>query len=547
MDRSQLSERLFPRLILGLEVGTSSLKAVWLRPRAGMMEVFDFAVEELSGEESEREQAFLRIAQKQRAPYLQTFVVFSEGDFYEGASILPLMPEREIEKFLYMSLIEKGGLDLPDPLLKFIVSDVKPTRKKRVVITLAVSLRLWKKRLREIGRSRLSLKALNFSGVSYQNVLPAEERDALLVDIGFQKSDLYLYQSQTLAFVRREARLGSDEVTRAMTMEIATSEGKASLHPEEAELVKRKYGIPPQKTYGHKVRGVSLFEIWSMVRPWADKLVTSIGNALVHYQQNFPPARVGKIYLTGGGAMLPNLQSYLADNLSLPVEMLPVPARLTFASEKLGQGFSRLGPRLLLALAAALDQNQRTNLLPLKNKFLNKLILPLRMLWLILPFLALVTIPLYITTTRQVQSASRTLQQKRETLVSLQEEARQWQQVRRRENDIQSAQEFVRRELRWPDLWVGVAWEISRAIPEGLVLNRLSLKHEGNKGVLHFEGRIITAGQKSAAGGPPEQVLANFTRSLVSSPFFHDVQELKGGVDEAEGDFRFKFNISLRR
>lgn len=248
MNCSPLIERLFPRRILGLEVGTSSLKAVWLRPRAGVMEIFDFEVEELSGEESERGQAFLRIAQKHKATYLWIHAVVSESELCEGASILPPMPEKELNKFLYISLAEKGSLDLPDPLIKFIISEVKPAGKKRSVITLAVSRHFWKQRLREIGHSRISLKSLNFSGVSYQNVLSGTERDVLLVDIGFQKSILYLYQARALAFVRREARLGSDEITKAMTTEIATQEGKASLHPEEAELIKHKYGIPPPGT-----------------------------------------------------------------------------------------------------------------------------------------------------------------------------------------------------------------------------------------------------------------------------------------------------------
>ena len=51
-----------------------------------------------------------------------------------------------------------------------------------------------------------------------------------------------------------------------------------------------------------------------------EKLAAEIGRSLDYYRNQFNEERIDRILLTGGGANLKNIVSYLASELRLPVE-----------------------------------------------------------------------------------------------------------------------------------------------------------------------------------------------------------------------------------
>ncbi len=536
---------------MGLEIGSSSVKAVWVRPATGGGEIVDFAIEDLDRGADDLTGPLARIARKAKVSYLKTVAVFSGDGIYEGASLLPPMPEKEMADFLRMSLIEKGSLDLSDPVIKFFVSAVRPGGKKQAVITLAADSPDWKKLLAQTHLGRISLASLLFTGAAYESIVPAGGEDTLLVDIGARKSSIYLYRDGVLAFVRREALLGSDDLTRDMTMEVATPGGTVRLNPEQAEEIKRRFGIPLPGQMEEKARGIILNEVWPMLRPWCDRLVAAIKDSMIFSRQNFGPARIKIVYLTGGGALLPNLRDYLSENCGCEVEMLPTPDRLTWSSDALRDEFSRIAPRLQSALGAALKNGQKTNLLPIKNVVSRKLMLPLRVLWIILPFFAIALVALGLATAKQVRLSAIREEQLSSVLSSRQDVAEKWRRIFFEEKEIFQTRKFIRRSLRHPDLWIGALREISRSVPDRIILNRLILKHTGEEGILTFEGKVITGKTASTDRERPEQILTAFTRRLMDSPFFSNARNLAAGEGEAEegesGVFRFTFAVSLQR
>ena len=51
-----------------------------------------------------------------------------------------------------------------------------------------------------------------------------------------------------------------------------------------------------------------------------ERLAAEIGRSLDYYRSQFNEERIDRILLTGGGANLKNIVSYLANELRLPVE-----------------------------------------------------------------------------------------------------------------------------------------------------------------------------------------------------------------------------------
>ena len=536
----------FSRMTLGLEIGSSSVKAVWVLPASGGGEIVDFAIEELDRETGDLTGPLARIARKVKGPCRQMIAVFSGEGVYEGASLLPPMPEKEMANFLRMSLIDKGSIDFFDPVIKFIISRVKPVGKKRALMTLAADSPDWKKLLNQVKRGRISLTSLIFSGSAYENIIPPSVDNLLLVDIGARKTLFYLYRDGELAFIRREENLGANDLTFDMTMEMVTPEGVVQLKPDQAEEIKRQFGIPRHEQMGDKAGGIVLNEVWPMLRPWCDRLVTAVKDAMIFHQQHFGPDRIKVIYLTGGGALLPHLRDYLADNCGREVALLPTPDRLTWESEALRKEFARLSPRLQSALGAALENGENPNLLPLKNIISRKLLLPLRILWIILPFFAITLVALGLAIGKQVRLSTTREEQLGCVLSRRQASAEEWRGVFSKERENFQARQFIRRAHRYPELWIGVFGEISRLLPNRIILNWLTLKHTGAEGIFTFEGMVVAGDRPVLDRDQPEQILTSFTRHLMESPFFSDARNLEARDDES-GIFRFTFTVLLQR
>ena len=80
-------------------------------------------------------------------------------------------------------------------------------------------------------------------------------------------------------------------------------------------------GIPSEAYQERKGdKSPSLSKISFLARPVLERLSAEIGRSLDYYRTQFNEERIDKLLLTGGGANLKNMVSYLASELRLPVE-----------------------------------------------------------------------------------------------------------------------------------------------------------------------------------------------------------------------------------
>jgi len=151
-----------------------------------------------------------------------------------------------------------------------------------------------------------------------------------------------------------------------------------------------------------------------------------------------------------------------------------------------------------------------------------------------------------LATGKQVRLSTIRERQLASVLSSRQAAAEEWRRVFSKEREIIQARQFIRRAQRHPDLWIGAFWEISRLLPDRVILNWLTMKHTGEEGLLTIEGRVVIGDREDPDRDRPEQILTSFTRHLMESPFFSDARNLEAGEDES-GLFRFTFTVLLQR
>jgi type IV pilus assembly protein PilM len=204
------------------------------------------------------------------------------------------------------------------------------------------------------------------------NQLEKDETVAL-IDLGAEKTGIYLFKNGILQFSREAAPAGAD-ITKAI-MEGIGSEGKLELIYERAEEIKQEMGIPLEPSRERTGdRSGSLSKISFLVRPVLERLSAEIGRSLDYYRVQFNEERIDRLLLTGGGANLKNIVSYLAGELRLPIEHFNPLSDILFDPKRIGTQFlNQMGSLFTIAVGVAFPEPKRIELLPAKEPFLSKI------------------------------------------------------------------------------------------------------------------------------------------------------------------------------
>ena len=204
------------------------------------------------------------------------------------------------------------------------------------------------------------------------NQLKKEETVAL-IDLGAEKTGIYIFKDRILQFSREVTPAGAD-ITRAI-MEGIGSEGEPELIFERAEGLKQEMEIPSEtRQEGLRDKSIPLLsKISFFVRPVLEKLSAEIGRSLDYYRAQFNEERIDRLLLTGGGANLKNIVSYLAGELRLPIEHFNPLSDILFDPKRIGTQFlNQMGSLFTVAVGMALPEPKRIELLPAKEPFLSK-------------------------------------------------------------------------------------------------------------------------------------------------------------------------------
>jgi type IV pilus assembly protein PilM len=310
------------------------------------------------------------------------------------------------------------------------------------------------------------------------NQLKKEETVAL-IDLGAEKTAIYLFKDGILQFVREVTPAGAD-ITRAI-MEGIGSEGETNVIFERAEGIKQEMGIPSEPSQG-KIgdKSGSLSKISFIVRPVFERLSAEIGRSLDYYRTQFNEERIDKLLLTGGGANLKNIVSYLASELRLPVEHFNPLSDILFDPRRIGTQFlNQMGSLFAVATGVALPEPKRIELLPVKEPFLSKAQL-VRSFPVLAPGIALLVflgIALYMNA--QVNAIRKEIDMKKAKLAVL--DARQEKLKMLREKDIQLKEKLSQfpSSMIVPVPFRDILREASQIVPDNITLTLLSVQDKG--------------------------------------------------------------------
>lgn len=292
---------------------------------------------------------------------------------------IPSLPKAELKEAVRWEIKDSLPYPVETAQIDFHILNeyVEDNVKKLDLITVACPKELIDRTLSIAGGAGLQLNHLDVGPIALWNTLLAwdqinKEETIALIDLGAEKTGIYLFKDRSLQFSREVTPAGAD-ITKAISEEIS-SEGDPELIYERAEKIKQEMGIPSEPSQeGSSDKSAPLSKLSFLVRPVFEKLATEIGRSLDYYRSQFNEERIDRVLLSGGGANLKNIVSYLGNELQLPVEHFNPLREFLFDSKKVdAQLLHQRGSVFTIAAGMAVPFQKRIELLPAKKPFLSK-------------------------------------------------------------------------------------------------------------------------------------------------------------------------------
>ncbi len=368
-----------------------------------------------------------------------------------------------------------------------------------------------------------------------------------IIDLGSRSSHIVFVNNGELQFAR-EISTGSDDFTRALTGTLFVEGEEIKLSKKQAERLKRRVGIPGKLKQPEVVDGLPLIEVSAMLGQVLDRLIRDIRRTIDFYKERFHVDGIKKIYITGGGALMPNLDTSLAQELNTDVEVLNPFEFISLRKFHNGEQIKQAGPRFAVATGLALDKSRDLNLLPADLKKSHTFRYLKRLFKYLLLILVLAMVFLSQDITRQFRAAQQEFQRVfmsyqqnapwRERFQQLQHELQQLQGIRSQYSSLDKVNldPVVQMKL------------VSQLIPAQVTLTSLRTtrqQRQDEQSKETFVQQVLTLNGIAFKHNSAEGMnLAKFLLGLEKSGYFQSVQ-LRTQSMQDDGAIQFTIECEL--
>lgn len=317
------------RRVLGLDIGSHSVKAVELRQALGreveIVQLRSFALDDPAPALATE----LRHLFAAHDLPSHNVVVSIAGDRLSTRRLdFPFKDRRKIAAAVPFEVEQQVPFDLAEFVVDWDLaaetatrSEVTATLVQRSEVALLVET---------LGEAGISPRVIEAEGLVLSNLAGLLELPGLriLADLGHRKTSFCLCRDGRVIATRTVPLAG-----RALTLAFAQERGLGEV---EAERAKIEEGVIGNRRAAQAVAVL-------------DRLAREFARTLGSFEPLFAAGeRVERVHLLGGSARLPGLDTYLAERTSLAIERLPLPRGAV------GTAFVAAGDTLLFAPAMAL-------------------------------------------------------------------------------------------------------------------------------------------------------------------------------------------------
>lgn len=289
---------------IGLDIGSSYLKLLVLEKAASGIELDKYFIQPIPGL-SQIPSLLKKIFTENEIPSNKVNISLSGKSTLVRDLWVPQMSHQELEASLKYELDQYVPFPAEEVYSdNYILDSNSLTRKEgqmRVILAVAKK-KLIENYMAQMKQAGLALNVIDMDALALFNVFcgcnPGEKEKVTvaLVDIGSSKSIIDILSEGVLVFTR-EVEYGVGRVRDGISKEFNISK------EESDKLICIKD---------------------TRIENWVQTLVDKLGKELwssFEYAEGQEQRTIEKIYLTGGGSLLPGLIGYLGETITLPVEI----------------------------------------------------------------------------------------------------------------------------------------------------------------------------------------------------------------------------------
>ncbi|MFH1239325.1 MAG: type IV pilus assembly protein PilM [bacterium] len=552
--------------VIGLDIGSRSVKMVQLKDAAGGIQLLNFKLVELElvhkKEENAQElrEATIKAIRESLKDFdtklVKVISVVAGPRVSVRRVIMPPMPKREMVDAIKWEAKNHIPFPVEDAVIDFqVVGDVveKGVKKYEVVVVAAEKTLIDEHMtlLKSAGIRATSITAapLCLWNLVRKGLTLPENKVVALLNIGGEVTDINIFKNGTLQFTRQVLIAGMS-ISRAMTGILVSDFGQVELDIHQAEEIKRKMGIPGDADPQMIDDKISSTQILALIRPIVDRLISEIKRSFDHYREESRGQRVDKIILVGGSSQLKGFQELLAKGLMLEVEVGEPLAKIPFKPDSPELAMS--GSRLAVVMGGALGGTKGINLIPLSirtagRRFLQRL--SVEVLFTVVLFLMLFD---FLFVAAQMSNYRKRIVSSEIELNTLRAEVKKASDLEEMRANIAKRNSLIKELTDKGFDWVNILKELSNLIPPNVILSSISLEKseqvpvEESSGteeqqaqetevpvLLKVSGKIIPS--TSLGTLRSTAALARFTANLEVSDYFADVNLISATKDEGKG------------
>lgn len=291
--------------------------------------------------------------------------------------IAPHMPAQELKEAIKWEIKNYVPFPMEEAVLDFeVLGEIVDKGVRKLNVLVAVSPRKTVSDILSVFfEEGIKVAALIPAPIALQNFIVRSslggdtEKAVAFLELGAGITELNIHKDGRLQFSRKLPLAGCD-ITKALTETLSSERGQTALSLEEAEKIKKEYGLPVSGGQAWTEDKISAQQILSLVRPCVEQLAVEIERSFDYYREESHGGRVGRIILGGGGARLKGLKEFLQAELGVDVGMAD-DLEMTFPMTPEDKGHGALRPcqwNLALGAAFAGLHAKGINLLPSEIK-----------------------------------------------------------------------------------------------------------------------------------------------------------------------------------
>jgi len=517
--------------LIGLDIGSCSIKLAELAHQQGTLVISKLKLQEIDSHKDSQDSqldALKDLFRDINTKEAKINVVINCPQNCTKISVIPFMPESEILEALKWEMRNFISFPIDQAVIDYeIIAEINEGGVKRFKVAVACCPQKTVTRYLDLlSLAKLGPSLFTQHGFALKNVItnlcPKENRIVALLDVGYNFSELFIFQDEELVFSRKLPVAG-DNFTQDMTQSLVSDLGKTELTSEEAESIKKEYGILDSDDSRILDNKITRAQLISLLRPNLEKLATEVERSFAFYREKEQCAPVELLLLLGGGSSLKNLAKYLNESLGIPVRLgNPLMA------------FPSSGPSLLSdepeavhsfasALGAALASPGVINLLPVEIKQQTRLLIKRSSIKALVTAVVVILVLLYAGMSLSLSTYDKRIAAAELELGAL---APQIEQLPKRA--------FLGGILNQRICWSDALKEISNLIPEQICLTEINAQ----KDILTLKGQIKSSPLAT------EQVLTEFMRSLEEG-IFREVNLIstKGSSQDGLNTFELRLGV----